>query len=190
MSKRPTRARRSLAVLLATVALVLVALPASASAQVRIRGVETTLSPAPVFSQTLSDNGYTLNVVSPAGPRPPLIVFPITSGRVGLVGTRRIRGFVNHAGGVAISRSGVSSALTNFKVTFTRRPFIGARSGVNRIKFLNLTTLRARATRTRLIVVADASLNVQGAVALNRAFSTTNFTTNLPVGQVTMEIRR
>ncbi|MBA3839475.1 MAG: hypothetical protein H0X55_04120 [Thermoleophilaceae bacterium] len=186
---RSTLSRR-LAALGAAVALMLVAIPATASAQtVRIRGVETALAPTPAFNQLLSDNGYVLNVVSPAGPRPPLIVFPITSGRVGVSRTR-IAGYVNHAGGVAVSRSGVSSSLTNFKVNFTRRPFVGVRSGVNRIKFLNLSNLRVQTVGRRLVVRADAGLAVQGAVALNRAFSTTNFSTNQPVGVIQLEIRR
>lgn len=181
---------RVLTALGVTVVLMLVAVPATASAQtVRIRGVETVLAPTPAFNDLLSDNGFVLNVVSPAGPRPPLIVFPITSGRVRASRTR-IAGYVNNAGGVSVSRSGVSSALTNFKVNFTRRPFVGARSGVNRIKFLNLSSLTARTVGRRLVVRADAGLSVQGAVALNRAFSTTNFSTNQPVGVIQLEIRR
>ncbi len=190
MTARRLSPWRLLAVLGASLALALVALPATASGQrVRIRGVETALLPAPAFNQSLANNGYVLNVVSPAGPRPPVIAFPITSGRV-RVGRRRIAGFVNHAGGVALARSGVSSALTNFKVNFTRRPFVGARSGVNRIKFLNLSNLRARRAGRRLVVLADAGLSTEAALALNRAFSATNFATNQPVGQLQLELRR
>lgn len=188
-----TKRRRSplrLLVLGATVALMLAGLPASASAATsRVRGVETALLPTPAFSQLLADNGYVLNVISPAGPRPPVIAFPITSGRVG-TGRGRVFGFVNHAGGVAISRSGVSSALTNFKVNFTRKPFLAARTGVSRIKFLNLTSLVGRTVGSRLVIAADTSLSTEGAVALNRAFSTTTFSTNQPVGRIQLEIRR
>ena len=190
MTPRRSSPMRLLVALGAAVALMLVAVPATASAQtVRIRGVETALAPTPAFNELLSDNGFVLNVVSPAGPRPPIIAFPITSGRVGVSRTR-IAGYVNHAGGVAVSRSGVSLALTNFKVNFTRRPFVGARSGVNRIKFLNLSNLRVRTVGRRLVVLADAGLSVQAAVALNRAFSSTNFNTNQPVGVIQLEIRR
>jgi len=181
---------RLLGVLGACVALMLVSVPASASAQtVRIRGVESALLPTPAFNQLLSDNEFVLNVVSPAGPRPPIIAFPITSGRVGVSRTR-IGGYVNHGGGVAIARSGVSAALTNFKVVFTRRPFMGARAGVNRIKLLNLSSIRVRTVGRRLVVLADSSLSTEGAVTLNRAFSTTTFSTNQPVGQIQLEIRR
>ncbi len=177
---RPLRLPAALGLILV---LMLVAIPATASAQrVKVRGVETALLANPQFSQALSDNGYSLSVISPAGPRPPVIAFPITSGTV-VLRRGRIAGYVNHAGGVAVNRSGVSSALTNLKVNFTRRPFVAARVGVNRIKFLNLSNLRARTVGNRLVLVADAGLSTSTATALNRAFSATNSMGTSPSGR-------
>ena len=190
MTSRTYSPARLLALIGLSVVLMFVAVPATASAQLgRVRGVETTLEPTPAFNQLLSSSDFVLNVVSPAGPRPPVIAFPITSGRVRGSSTR-FRGYVNHGGGVAIARSGVSLALTNFKFNFTRRPFVGARAGLNRVRFLNLSSVSVRTAGRRVAIVADAGLAKEAAIALNKAFSTTNFSTNQPVGTIRMEIRR
>ena len=190
MTHRSFRSMRLLAALGLAVVLMLVAIPATASAQrVRVRGVETALLTNPQFNQALNDNGFALSVIAPAGARPPVVAFPITSGTV-VLSRGRIAGYVNHAGGVAVNRGGVAAALTNLKVNFTRRPFVAVRVGVNRIKFLNLSNLRARTVDNRLVLVADAGLSTSAATALNRAFSATSFNTNQPVGQVQLELRR
>lgn len=166
----------------------LIALPASAQGK-RVRGVETSLLPNDAFASSLEDNGYVLNVVAPGAARAPYIAFPITSGRVSVIRGRVVRGFVNHAGGLAFTRDGLASSVTNFKLILGRRTFLGARIGVNRVKFLNLTGATARRSATRIVITADAGLSTEGAIALNRAFSTTNFNTDQPVGRVTVEIR-
>jgi hypothetical protein len=186
--RHPARPRS--AALAGLVALgLLVSVPSTASADLRVGDVESTVQSAVAFDALLAGGGFSLNVIAPAGPRPPVIAFPITSGR--LEGPpSRLRGYVNHAGGIGVSRSGVSSTLTNFKLVLGRRPYVGARSGVERIRFLNLSNVRSARVGRRLGVLADASLTTQGAVVLNRAFSATTFTTNQPFGQIAAEITR
>lgn len=189
MTRRPPPTPRLALVLsLSALALLVAAVPASAQSG-RVRGVETSLLPNDAFVSSLEENGFALNVVAPGAARAPYIAFPITSGRLRVVRGRVVRGYVNHAGGLAFTRGGVAGSLINFKLILGRRLFLGARIGVNRVKFLNLTGATARRSRTRLVITADAGLSTEGAIALNRAFSTTSFNTNQPVGRVTVEVR-
>jgi hypothetical protein len=189
MSLPVPRLRRALAVIVLSAAVLGVLVPASALAQnVRARG-ETTLQPSASFGGSLVASGYTLDAQLPARLRPPVIAFPVRSGRLRRSGGR-LRGLVNHRGGVRFRRGAATASVTDPTLVLGRSSYVSGRLGAGRVRFLELSSPRLRSSRGRLSVSADARLSATAATALNVVFTTNRFGPGPRLGRLTLRVRR
>jgi hypothetical protein len=191
MSPRVPRLTRPLAVLVASAAVLLglaASIAPSAEGATARRG-DTTFVPAASWAGPLVASGYAVDAILPARLRPPAVAFPVRSGRISR-STGGVSGHIEHRGGIRVRRGGGSATFVDLKAVFARRSYVSARSGTARLRFLELSKPRVRASGGRLSVASSARLSAAAATVLNAVFATNRFNPTQPVGRVTLSVRR
>ena len=173
-------------VLAAFAALALIAAPAASAADAKLAGGATTLKLDAGLAAALQDADVVVAPVEPANAGKRGVAFPITGGTLD---PKTAAGRIDHAGGLSITAGSTQVKLTDFRIKVGKRVSLSALVGRSRLKILNLSLARAKATRDGFalrIRGVRAYLTRGAAKALNSAFKTHLFRRGIKVGKASV----
>lgn len=178
----------SRALLLASLATLALAAPASATSTVKLSGGSTTLSLEPSTAAALQSLGVSAAPIDPASAGADGIAFPVTGGKLKL---STLRGHIAHSGGLSLTAGSTRVELTEFDIDLDSTPDLEVRANGRHLDAFDLDL--GAATVTRDAVGAQASgvivkLSREGAKALNRAFGVSAFSGGLTIGTATVKL--
>lgn len=194
--KRRRRGAACTVSLFAAASLALIAAPGAsaekapgASAE-KLGGGATTLSIDSGVADALQSNGVKVAPILPAEAGGKGLSFPITDGT--LTTGKKVRGYIDHSGGLKVSAGGTDVSLTDFRVVIGKKSFLVASVGNGKLRVFSLRLKDAKITKkgeATVISGVRAELTKAAATALNGAFDTDLFSPGLFVGKVKVKAK-
>lgn len=146
----------------------------------------TTLDVDATTLGALTGAGFGVTPADPATAEGSVFSFPISKGRVHLGKGKKmkIKGYVNHKGGMTFTLGAVSVSAVNLRIhlSSSKKVRVFAKVGAQRIRLLDLSNVALADGK----LTADAALAEKAAASLNTAFGVTLFTKAMPMGKVTV----